>query len=49
MPRRIGRTGFGDHLIHSLLVLIPLIAVSPVFLRDLPLLLRGILAFGETL
>ena len=48
MPRRVGGAGFGKHLIHSLLIPIPLVAVAPVLLCDLPLLRRGILPLSET-
>ena len=47
MPRRVGGAGLDKHLIYSLLILIPLVAVAPVLLCDLPLLRRGILPLSE--
>ena len=47
MPGSIFRTGLLEHFVHSVFILVPFIAVTPVFVRDLPLLLRGILPFCE--
>ena len=46
-PGGIGGAGLLEHLIYSFFVLIPLLAITPVFIRNLPLLLRSILAFGK--
>ena len=47
MPGSIFRAGLLEHFVHSIFVLIPFVAVTPVFVRDLPLLLRGILPLCE--
>ncbi len=36
-----------DHVVHGNLVIVPLLAISPALLRDLPLLVRESLSFLE--
>ena len=38
-----GCAGPGQHLVHRFLIGVPFFPVPPVLLRDLPLLLRGVL------
>ena len=49
MPWRVGRTRLLDHFVDRTLVQIPLLTVSPVLIRYLPLFLRRILPVSETL
>ena len=47
MPGSIFRAGLLEHFVHSVFILVPFVAVTPVFICDLPLLLRGILPLCE--
>ena len=49
VPWRVGRTRLLDHFVDRTLVQIPLLTVSPVLIRYLPLFLRCILPVSETL